>query len=334
MIIDLPKFIASATPDWNKLEKVLDKIQQNPDKSLSLDEVLELHYLYDKTASDLSRLVTYASEPALRNHLEALVARAYSHIHTSKNERQKLRPLWWLTTMVPHTFRKNLRFFVFATIVMFAGALFGALATAVDPEAKTVLQPFGHGDTTPTERIKGEMENDGDHLDGVKARGFSFYVTNNTRVALFCMALGFTWGIGTMIMLFYNGAILGSICFEYIVDGHSVFLTAWLLPHGSVEIPAILIGGQAGFLLARTMMGTRDNRMPMSLRFKAILGELLTLCGLIAILMFWAGIIEAYFSQYHEPVLPYWLKISFGSLQFMGLVWYLMFCKRKADINE
>ena len=64
------------------------------------------------------------------------------------------------------------------------------------------------------------------------------------------MALGMTWGVGTLIMLFYNGVILGAVSADYILGGQGVFLAGWLLPHGSIEIPSILLGGQAGFILA------------------------------------------------------------------------------------
>ena len=59
-----------------------------------------------------------------------------------------------------------------------------------------------------------------------------------------------TWGVGTFIMLFYNGVALGAIVVDYIRDGQTKFLLGWLLPHGVVEIPAILIAGQAGLILA------------------------------------------------------------------------------------
>ena len=39
----------------------------------------------------------------------------------------------------------------------------------------------------------------------------------------------------------------------------------------------------------------------------------------------WAGIIEAFFSQYHEPVIPYVVKIGFGLVELTLLV--LFFAK-------
>jgi hypothetical protein len=44
----------------------------------------------------------------------------------------------------------------------------------------------------------------------------------------------------------------------------------------------------------------------------------------------WAGVIEAFFSQYHEPVLPYAVKIGFGTLEVLMLVLFLSRSGRRA----
>ena len=77
-----------------------------------------------------------------------------------------------------------------------------------------------------------------------------------------------TWGIGTIIVLFYNGVILGAVAVDYIRAGQTKFLLGWLLPHGVIEIPAILIAGQAGLLLAAALIG-RGNRDPLRKRLRA-----------------------------------------------------------------
>ena len=41
-----------------------------------------------------------------------------------------------------------------------------------------------------------------------------------------------TWGVGTIIMLFYNGVILGAVAVDYIRAGQTKFLLGWLMPHG------------------------------------------------------------------------------------------------------
>jgi hypothetical protein len=49
--------------------------------------------------------------------------------------------------------------------------------------------------------------------------------------------------------------------------------------------------------------------------------DLVALLFGLAVLLVWAGLIEAFFSQWHEPVIPYALKIGFGlaELTLLGL---------------
>ena len=131
-----------------------------------------------------------------------------------------------------------------------------------------------------------------------------------------------SWGIGTIMMLFYNGAVLGAVVWDYLMAGEAKFLVGWLLPHGAVEIPAILIAGQAGLILGRALIGWGT---PLSVRFRlrSVLNDIVILIFGVAILLVWAGIVESFLSQYHEPVLPYWLKIGFGLTELVLLSLFL-----------
>jgi uncharacterized membrane protein SpoIIM required for sporulation len=151
---------------------------------------------------------------------------------------------------------------------------------------------------------------------------------NNISVSINALAWGITWGLGTVLLLFYNGAALFGVALDYVMDGQTKFLFAWLLPHGSVEIPAILIGGQGGLVLGRALIGwgTPDG---LHTRFRKIAPDLAHLVGGMAVLLVWAGIVESFFSQYHEPVLPYFVKIAFGAVQVAALGWFLFFCGRE-----
>jgi hypothetical protein len=64
---------------------------------------------------------------------------------------------------------------------------------------------------------------------------------------------------------------------------------------------------------------------------RQITPDLATLIGGVALMLVWAGFVEAFFSQYHEPVLPYWVKIAFGSLELAVLTAFYVFCGRKAE---
>jgi uncharacterized membrane protein SpoIIM required for sporulation len=116
--------------------------------------------------------------------------------------------------------------------------------------------------------------------------------------------------------------MLGAVAVDYIRAGQTKFLLGWLLPHGVIEIPSILIAGQAGLMLAHALIGW-NNRAPLTARLRAVSRDLVTLIFGVGLLLVWAGIVEAFLSQYHEPVVPYMAKIVFGLVEFMMLLLFL-----------
>jgi uncharacterized membrane protein SpoIIM required for sporulation len=153
-------------------------------------------------------------------------------------------------------------------------------------------------------------------------------MTHNTQVTLSAMALGMTWGVGTLIVMFVNGVALGAVAIDYVLAGQTTFLLGWLLPHGAVELPAMLVGGQAGFVLAAALLG-RGRRESLPTRLRSATPDIVTLCFGAAVMLIWAGLVEAFLSQYHEPVLPYAVKILFGLVELAALSWYLAMAGRK-----
>ncbi|MSU47477.1 MAG: stage II sporulation protein M [Opitutus sp.] len=322
MIVNLEKFIAEERPRWERLDAMLRVLADDPWRRLPLGEARELELLYQRAAADLARLSTYAAEPEARHYLENLVARGHAEIHGARGEGGRFRPQAWLARTLPQTFRRQARAFWFAVALTLAGTGFGGAALALDPEAKQALMPFAHLQGGPTERVARENAEKGDGLRDRKARFSGMLMTHNTRVTLTAMALGMSWGIGTIILLFYNGVVLGAVAMDYMLAGQTTFLFGWLLPHGAVEIPAILVGGQAGLVLAGALLG-RGARQSLAARLRAAAPDVVTLCFGAALMLVWAGIVEAFLSQYHEPVLPYAVKIAFGTIELGALTWYL-----------
>ncbi len=322
MIIDLARFIAAEQTCWNELEAFLKKLEDDPQCALSLEQWRRFHYLYERTAADLVKLNTFANEPETRRYLESLVARAYGEIHETREKPHRFQPLHWFMVVFPQTFRRHVNVFWLTVAVTLAGCVFGGFATLLDPESRHVTMPFGHDEIRPSERVAREEKAKHDLTEGEKASFSTYLMTHNTKVSIFTMALGMTWGIGTLIMLFYNGVILGAICVDYIADGQAKFLAGWLLPHGSFEIPAILIAGQAGLILGRALIG-RGTRTDLAGRLREISTDLVTLIGGVGVLLVWAGFVEAFLSQHHEPVVPYAAKITFGLVELTVLTLFL-----------
>jgi uncharacterized membrane protein SpoIIM required for sporulation len=334
VIIDLRKFTERERPFWSELEQMIDRMELSSGK-LDMDQASRLHYLYERAAAGLARINTFSSDPLVTRKLESLVARAYSLIHSMDRSRRRFRPIKWFFGTFPRTFRKHIQAFMLSVAVTLGGVAFGALAVAIDPEAKDVIMPFEHLRGDPAERVKQEEENQahGGALKGEHTAFASMLMTNNIRVSIITLALGVTCGVGTIAMLFYNGVILGAVCLDYVRAGQAKFLAGWLLPHGSIEIPAILLAGQAGLVLASALIG-RGDRNPLKARLRGIMPSLVTLiCG-VAIMLVWAGIVESFFSQYHEPILPYWLKIAFGCVELTLLAAFLALSGRREGLEE
>jgi uncharacterized membrane protein SpoIIM required for sporulation len=324
VILDLERFLAAERPGWLELERQLDALERDPQRRLTLPELRRFHYLYQRASADLAEVQSFSSEPELRRYLEALVSRAYGEAHEVRRAEPRLSLRRFVVQDFPRAFRRHLRTFALALAVTGAGSLFGGLAITLDPEAKQALVPFGHLSGDPSRRVADEESAVEDRLSGHKATFSSMLMTHNTRVAVFCLALGLTWGLGTLILLFYNGVILGAIAVDYVAAGQTPFLLGWLLPHGAIEIPAFLLAGQAGLILASALLGRGDSS-GVAARLRAARPDLVTLISGVALMLIWAGLVEAFLSQYHEPTLPYAFKIAFGSIEIAALVLYLRY---------
>ena len=330
MIIDLERFIESEQPYWNELQALLNRLEKSDDYRLDLEGIKRFDYLYQRTASDLARIKTFSAEPTTRRYLENLVARAYAEIHEVQRPKNRLDPVRWAMETFPQTFRRHIRAFHMTVLVTVVGSLFGALVVATDAPAKSVILPFDHLHGDPSERVSDEESATEDRMAGHRSVFSAQLMANNIRVSILALALGITFGVGTIVVSFYNAVILGAVALDYILAGETVFLLGWLLPHGSIEIPAFMLAEQAGFVLAHAIIGF-GSELTLRERMRQVGPDLVTLIIGVALMLVWAGIIEAFFSQYHEPFLPYGLKIAFGATELVLLFVYLTRCGRKTE---
>lgn len=323
MIFDVERFITQNKANWEALEGMLDRIHQVGFKSFDFNESNQFYYLYHQTSSDLNRIQTFSSESELIDYLEGLVSRAYAEIYSIQRRKWRIRFKRFYMVTFPNVFRKHLNLFYLALITVLVGAFLGGSAIMLDPQAKDILIRFSHLEGSPYQRVLEEEKGRNKALDGQKISFSSYLITHNIQVSLFALVLGITFGLGTLILLFYNGIILGAVIGDYLRFGVGTFAAGWLMPHGAFEIWAILIAGQAGFLIAKSLLksGPHSRITQLSMAGK----EILTLFFGLSSLLVWAGIVEAFFSQYHAPIIPYNFKILFGIIEVLFLIYYFGF---------
>lgn len=323
MILNLRAFLDKERPALEELQSTLKRLEDDASLAMSIAEIERLDYLCHRAASALAKLSTLPATEEIRSHLGALVAQAHTELYDVRAHGPRFRLGAWLSSTIPLVVRKHAPALGLAILVTLLGAAFGALAIASNqPDVKEIILPFSHLQGTPTERVQQEESGLHQGLSGHHGQFAAQLMVNNIRVSLLALALGMFFGLGTLVLLFYNGVILGAVVFDYLRAGQGEFLAGWLLPHGTIEIPAILIAGQAGFILGGAILGWGD-RTPVGTRLRQVGGDLMTLIGAVALLLVWAGIVESFLSQHHEPVIPYAVKILFGALEFTALVTWL-----------
>jgi uncharacterized membrane protein SpoIIM required for sporulation len=323
VILDLERFQAQARPRWHDLESLLAALESRPDRRLNPAEAEQLQELYAKTAADLNRVTHGALAHELRQYLERLVARAYAELYYAPPMCSEIwQPRRWLRIFraFPETFRRHARYFALAVLITLLGCVLGGLAVRYDPASVDVLLPADYL-RNPGQRVHEEEQGQGRHLDSAQTEAaFSAQlIRHNIQVALLAAALGVTFGIGTALLLFENGVLLGAVAVHYTQQGFGLFMTAWLLPHGVFEIPSILIAGQAGFYLARLLLRRREDR-----NVRESMREWLVLVAGLAMMLVWAGLMEAFVSQHHAPVLPYGFKVAVAAAELVLLTIYLL----------
>ncbi len=312
---------------------MLTRFENDPVFRFNVEQAKRFYYLYERTSADLARLVTFSAEPELRRFLESLVARAYSEIHETRGARHRVAPVAWFMQTLPQTFRRHIKAFYLSLAITLVGCAFGALALALDPESKAVMMPFEHLHGDPAERVAREEAAQRHHSGSFKSSFSGQLMTHNTRVSILTLAFGMTWGVGTIVSLFYNGVILGAVVLDYVRAGQTKFLLGWLMPHGVIEIPAILIAGQSGLVLASALVGW-GRRERLAERFRAVAPDLVTLIFGVGVMLVWAGFVEAFLSQDHEPNIPYVVKIAFGCVELVLLVLFLSRAGKRAEVRK
>jgi uncharacterized membrane protein SpoIIM required for sporulation len=81
----------------------------------------------------------------------------------------------------------------------------------------------------------------------------AFLFSNNAGVSILSFALGFAFGIPTLMLLVQNTAILGAMLWLYHGAGLTIDFAAWISVHGTTELFAILLAGGAGLHIGRAM---------------------------------------------------------------------------------
>jgi len=274
--------------------------------------------LYRQVAADLSVLRQDSTARSYAVHVNQLLARAH-HIIYSGRKTNLLTLYRFLKDEYPAIFQRHIGYVLVSLLVTVAWGGLGAVLTSTRPEFMRHFLPLSMIATMERHEMWTES------LVTMAPLATSAIMTNNLSVCFTMFAGGITFGLLTFYSLYVNGMLLGVVgaaCHQY---GMSVQLWSFVAPHGSLELPSIVIAGAAGFCIARAMLFPGELRWKESLARGGIEATRLV-SGIIPMLVV-AGCLEGFFSGSHAPV---WLKFTVGGLLFTMLNLWLFRPVKKA----
>ena len=301
------QWILKRRPYWDRLSSLLAQSDSSGLDQLSRAELQEMALLYRQVAADLSVLRQDPTSRTYAQHVNQLLARAH-HIIYSGQKTNLLTIFRFLRDEYPAIFQRQIGYVAASLLVSTAFGLLGAALTSARPE---FMRHFVGPEMIATmERHTMWTES----VVSVAPLASSAIMTNNLSVSFITFAGGIVFGLGTFLALFQNGIMLGVIgaaCHHYEM---SLALWSFVAPHGSLELPSILIAGAAGFRLGHSMLFPGPLRWKESVARGGVEATQLV-SGIIPLLVI-AGSLEGFFSPSHAPI---WLKVTVGGLLFLLL---------------
>jgi uncharacterized membrane protein SpoIIM required for sporulation len=306
-------FITKNEAQWAELERFNHRLNKSGIKKLTMDETRSFGKLFRLAGYHLAYAKTHYPHGQSVQYLNRLVGVAHNHFYI--REKGSLSDVkHYFLYGFPAAVRESGRYSLFAMVLFFFGLFFAALYVAMDATRLLYILPQGLGTGEGTDLAAW------DH-----SLMSAVIMTNNISVAVTAFGLGITAGIGTALVLVYNGIVVGGL-FGFLSATGSDMLEFFslILPHGVLELTAIFLCGGCGLMMGRGLLIPGKYSRKHALIYQA--KKAVTLIPGIVALLIIAGLIEGFFTPL--PILP-WFKLGFAALTGIGLWAYLRQYQRR-----
>ncbi|MDX1658861.1 MAG: stage II sporulation protein M [Nitriliruptorales bacterium] len=305
--MDIDRFVAEHRPVWDRLEEA---VADGP-RGLARrggDDIAELVRDYLAVSGHLAEARTRYGDPELDRYLSRLVSMAQGAIYGARPTTTR-GLLDVFAGRYRAAIRRTLPHIVVAAAVLAVAIAGSALWAAFSGEAQAGVVP-GFVDN-----LAGDADRELREASG-SLSGFIFL--NNVRVALLAFALGITLTAGTLLVLVQNGLLIGGLAGTATAFGGGARFWQLVLPHGFLELTAIVIAAGAGIRIGWSIVDPGDR-----LRRTALAEEtkdaVLVAVGVIPAFLL-AAAIEGLVTG--VTGLP-WVEIGLGALVAVGYVAWL-----------
>lgn len=227
---------------WTKLDELARRAKDRLER-LSPDEVLELGALYRSAAADLAIARQRFPNDPLVSRLDTLVRTSRALVYSGGGRRRTLVTFFARDYWV--AIRERPKILAVAAVLLLAPALLGALWAIVDTEHAAGFVPGVYQSVAEKREPGASLGLSADE----EAQMSSAIFVNNIRVTFLSFAGGIAWCAGTVIVLLFNGALLGIVGGLATSAGNGSTFFELVVAHGLLELSCIIVAAAAGLRL-------------------------------------------------------------------------------------
>ncbi len=314
-------FALKRQADWIALDDLI-KASQGSVAKLTPSDVETFGRLYRSVTSDLALAQREFPQEKITRYLNQLVSQAHTMLYQPDAPTVK-RIINFLTTGFPRLFRETLPFFLVSAAFFILPAIASGIVVANDPDMARNL--FGPEVEVWVEDVVATQDQWAEIPVSERPMASTFIMSNNIRVSFLAFAAGILGCIFTLLLLVYNGMLIGVVTgLTHSVD-FSFELWTFVIGHGVIELTVIFIAGGAGLILGWAVL-----RPGLLSRKDAVIAASQKAVRLIVMavpLLMIAGAIEGFISP--AETIPWPVKWSIGLISGVLLYSYLFLAGRR-----
>ena len=309
--MNLDRFGAARASDWKELEDLIGSAKGRLER-LDPSRIRRLGALYRATSADLGLARRRFPGDPLTQRLEELVGGARLLVYDTTPRARSL--LEFASRTYWRRVRERPVALLVAAALLFVPAALAAGWSLADPGAAGGLVPAELRDATEP----GPRGTDLGLSAAEEAAFSSLVLTNNIQVTFMAFAAGIAFGLGTALVLVFNGLILGAVGGLTVSAGHGDYFVELVAAHGVLELSCIVVAGAAGLRLGWAIVD--PGRMA---RVEALVNEARRSVEIVLGTAPWlvlAGLIEGFVSRGGVAAGP----VAVVGLALGGLYWALV----------
>ena len=312
------RFVTRKRDAWEAFRTLAARAERFGLKQLGAAEIPAFAARYREVAADLARARTYGVDPRVLEYLERVVSAGHNALY-GRHTGHRVHVGRLLLRELPAAVVAARAYVVAALLAFAVPAMTGYLLIRERPAIAEQVLP-----DEMLERARAGAERRAQGIGYAQAPSMylpfiaSRIITNNVQVAFLGFAFGITAGIGTLLLLVFNGLFFGAVLGLFANYGVAGWLLTFVAGHGVLELSAIFIAGGAGLLVARALVAPGD----LTRRDALVLAgrQAAHLVGAAVLLLALAGTIEGLLSASDAPA-PF--KLATGAATAVLLILYL-----------